>query len=249
MLFPDGLHAHLAFILFAGIAVYTQNLTGFALALVLLGLVGFTDVVPLEDAINAVSIIAIVNATLFLYRRRPFKLESSFRPAIFGSLVGYFVGMGILGLLSSHSLNLLKTLLGLCIIACALLLWRAAKPSAVPYGAARFAWIGGVSGILGGLFSAPGPPLVYAAYRQPWPLRTIQDSLVFCFGVGAALRLVVMGATGQVSGQAVLLGLESLPVVIAVTAIAANRKPPFSRKVLQHLVCILLLCAGVGMLI
>jgi len=249
MLLPDGLHAHLVFILFTGIAVYTQNITGFALALVLLGLVGFTEIVPLEDAINAVSILAVVNAVLFLYKRRPFKLEASFKPAIHGSLLGYFVGMGVLGLLSAHSLNLLKSLLGLCIIACALLLWRAAKPVANPYGAGRFAWIGAISGILGGLFSAPGPPLVYAAYRQPWPLRTIQDSLVFCFGVGAMLRLVVMGVTGQISGQAVLLGLESLPVVIAVTMLAADRKPPFSKKALQHLVCILLMCTGVGMLI
>lgn len=249
MQLPEGLHIHLAFILFTGIAVYAQNITGFALALVLLGLVGFTNIVPLDDAINAVSIIMTVNAVLFLYRRRPFRLEPAFVPAIFGSLLGYFAGMGILKLLSAHSFELLRMLLGLCIIGCALLLWRTAKPSDVPYGAGRFASIGGISGILGGLFSAPGPPLVYAVYRQPWPLRTMQESLILCFGIGAALRLLVMSATGQVSSQAVLLGMESLPVVLAITALAANRKPPFSRKVLQHVVCTLLVCAGVGMLI
>lgn len=248
MLFPDGLINHVAFILFTGIAVYAQNLTGFALALVLLGLVGFTGIVPLEDAINAVSIIAVVNAALFLYRRRPFRLEPAFRPAIGGSLVGYFVGMGILGILSSHSYELLKLLLGLSIIACALLLWRTAKPSALPYSAGRFGFVGWLSGILGGMFSTPGPPLVYAVYRQPWSLRTMQESLVFCFGIGAALRLVVMSVSGQVSAQAVLLGVESLPIVLAITALAVNRKPPFSRKALQHMVCILLICAGAGML-
>lgn len=249
MLVPDGLHIHLAFILFTGIAVYAQNLTGFALALVLLGLVGFTGIVPLEDAINAVSIITSVNAVLFLYRRRPFKLQSAFKPAIVGSLIGYFAGMGILTLISSHSFELLKVLLGACIIGCALLLWRTAKPADTPYGARRFAAIGGVSGILGGMFSTPGPPLVYAVYRQPWPLRIMQESLIFCFGIGAALRLAVMGATGQVSSQAVLLGLESLPFVLVITALAANRKPPISRKALRHVVCVLLICAGVGMLV
>jgi len=245
---PEELQVHLAFIFFTAIAVYTQNLTGFALALVLLGLVGFTNIVPLEDAINAVTIVAMVNAAIFLYRRRPIKLEASFRPAIHGSLVGYFVGMGILGLVSGSSLGLLRTLLGLSIMGCALLLWRSAKPADTPYGALRFASIGAASGILGGLFSAPGPPLVYAAYRQPWPLKTIQNSLVVCFGIGALLRLVVMGATGQISSQAILLGVESLPVVLLITAIGANRKPPISRKVLQHLVCILLMGSGLGML-
>lgn len=245
----DGLYVHLAFVLFTAIAVYIQNLTGFALALVLLGLVGFTNIVPLDDAINAVTIIAVVNAALFLYRRRPFSLEPAFKPAIGGSLVGYFAGMGALALLSAHSFELLRTLLGICIIACALLLWRSAKPAQTPYGGRRFAIIGGVSGILGGLFSAPGPPLVYAVYRQPWPLRTMQNSLVFCFGIGAAFRLVVMGGTGQISSQAVLLGVESIPVVLAITSFGANRQPPISRKALQHLVCILLICAGAGMLV
>ncbi|OWT62120.1 hypothetical protein CEY11_07725 [Candidimonas nitroreducens] len=239
----------MAFVAFAGLAVYTQNLTGFALALVLLSLVGSTNVVPLPDAINAVSIINIVNASYFLYRRRPFKLERTFRPAIAASFVGYFVGMGILTLLAAHAVGVLKSLLGVCIIGCALLLWRAAKPLQTPSSARAFALVGGVSGILGGVFSSPGPPLVYAVYRQPWPMKTIQETLVFSFGIGAAFRLAVMGLAGQVSMQAVLLGLESLPVAFLITTFAANRKLPCSREVLRHIVCVLLACAGLGMLI
>ncbi len=249
MLFPEALHIHLIFILFTGIAVYAQNLTGFALALVLLGLVGFTNIVPLEDAINAVTIIAVVNAALFLYRRRPLRFEPAFRPAVVSSLIGYFPGMGALTLLSAQSFGVLRVLLGLCIIACALLLWRTAKPSDTTYSAPAFALAGGLSGVLGGLFSTPGPPLVYAVYRQPWLLKTMQESLVLCFGVGAALRLVFMVVTGQISSQAVLLGVEALPVVFAITAFSTNRKPPVSRKTLQHLVCVLLICSGVGMLV
>jgi hypothetical protein len=47
------LAAHLTFLVFVAGAVYAQALTGFALALILLGLVGATDLVPLTDAVNA----------------------------------------------------------------------------------------------------------------------------------------------------------------------------------------------------
>jgi len=215
---------------------------------VLLSLVGSTSIVPLPDAINAVSIINVVNATFFLYRRRPFKLQPEFRWVIAGSVAGYFLGMGALTLLASRAFGALQTLLGVSIIVCALLLWRAAKPYAAVSRAGSFALVGGISGILGGLFSSPGPPLVYMAYRQPWPIKTIQESLVFSFGVGAALRLVVMGLSGQISKQAVLLGVAALPIVFIVTGLAANRRPPCSRETLRHVICALLAFAGIGML-
>ena len=55
---------HALFLLFVALAVYAQNLTGFALALILLGLIGITDLVPLTDAANAVtSLCTIMSVT------------------------------------------------------------------------------------------------------------------------------------------------------------------------------------------
>jgi hypothetical protein len=89
---------------------------------------------------------------------------------------------------------------------------------------------------------------VYVVYRQPWPLARIQESLIFAFGVGALLRLVVLGLAGQIGAQSLLLAAEAIPVVLLVTLLSANRKPPVSRETLKHLVCLLLIAAGVGML-
>ena len=165
------------------------------------------------------------------------------------SFPGYIVGMGLLVMLAAGAFDTLRFLLGLSIIVCALLLWRSGKPYEEPSSPRTFAIMGGVSGILGGLFSSPGPPLVYVTYRQPWPLRAIQESLIFSFGVGTAFRLIVLGSTGQISMQSVLLGVTSLPVAFLVTAWAANRPPPCSRKILQHVVCTLLILSGAGMLV
>lgn len=244
-----GIHVHVMFIVFVGLAVYAQNLTGFALGLVLLGLVGLSNLIPLVDAANAVTILTMTNACLFLYKRRPVKLQPAMKPAVIASTVGSFLGMGVLTFLAANATSVLRILLGMCVIGCALLLWRSAKPYETASGVGTFTCVGAVSGLLGGMFATPGPPLVYAVYRQPWPMTTIQESLIFSFGVGAALRLTVMTATGQVSRQAVQLALEALPVLFLITVYAANRRPPVSKETLQRIVCILLICAGIGILV
>jgi uncharacterized protein len=76
------MRTHLLFLMFVAVAVYAQNLTGFALALILLGLVGATDLVPLVDAVNAVTVIIAATACTFLYRRWPLQLERSLWPAV-----------------------------------------------------------------------------------------------------------------------------------------------------------------------
>lgn len=244
-----NLTSHLLFVLFVAFSVYVQNLTGFALSLMLLGLVGLTHLFPLPDVVNAMSFLVVMNAATFLYRRRPICVESAMKAAVLASMAGSFLGMGILTYLAANAVHLLRTLLGLIVIGCALLLWRMAKPHVKTSPPRIFAAVGVLSGVLGGMFSTSGPPLVYLVYRQPWPLERIQESLIFAFGVGALLRLSVMGLAGQISAQSLLLAAEAVPVVLLVTLLTANRKPPVSREMLRQIVCVLLIGAGAGMLI
>ena len=246
---PANIAANVLFVLFVAFSVYVQTLTGFALALMLLGLVGLTQLFPLPDAVNAVSFITVINAVTFLRRRRPIRIEPVMKTAVLASMAGSFVGMGILTYLAAHSLHLLRTLLGLIVIGCALLLWRMGQPRETTSPPRVFAAVGALSGVLGGMFSAAGPPLVYVVYRQPWPLERIQESLIFAFGVGALLRIVVLGLAGQISVQSLLLAAEAIPVVLLVTLFSANRKLPVSRATLKHIVCALLIAAGAGILL
>lgn len=240
---------HLVFICFVVIAVYAQNLTGFALALILLGLVGLVDLVPLPDATNAVTVLSIVNAVMFFYRRRTARVEPAIVPAIWASLVGVLVGMAILTYLAANAYQVLRLILGVSVVACALLLWRAAKPLARTSGPGYFTLIGSLSGVLGGMFSTAGPPLVYAVYRQPWPLARMQESLIFCFGVGGLLRLVVMVASGHFSKLSMLLAAEAIPVTLIVTALSATRAPPVSAATIRKAICVLLIISGLSMFV
>jgi hypothetical protein len=238
---------HLLFLLFVALAVYAQNLTGFALALILLGLVGVTNLVPLTDAVNAVTVMILVNAIVFLWRRWPLRLERSLWPAVASSLVGAVAGIVLLTWLAGAAYQVLRLLLGISIVACALLLWQAARPLATVSSARSFLWVGGLSGVLGGMFSAAGPPLVYLMYRQPWETARIQESLILFFGMGALLRLAIVVPAGHFSPHAVQLAAEAVPVVLLVTAFAAGRPSPMSPRLLKGLVCVLLIATGAGM--
>lgn len=240
---------HVLFGVFVATAVYAQNLTGFGFALVLLGLVGVTDLVPLPDAANAVTVLIIVNALMFFFSRRTARVERAILPAVGASLVGALAGMALLAFLAANAYEALRIILGLSVVICAVLLWRAATPFSTTSCAGYFTLVGSLSGILGGMFSAAGPPLVYAVYRQPWPLERIQESLIFSFGVGAILRLVIMAVTGHFSSLAAVLAVEGIPVTLIVTALSATRPPPISKEILRAVVCILLVGSGLGMLI
>jgi uncharacterized membrane protein YfcA len=158
---------HLLFLMFVALAAYAQNLTGFALALILLGMVGATDLVPLPDVVNAVTVIALTNSCTFLYRRWPVRLEQSLWLAVASSIPGTVAGTLLTAWLAGAAYEVLRLLLGLCIVSCALLLWRAAEPLKTGSSQGAFVLAGGISGLLGGMFSASGPPIVYLMYRQP----------------------------------------------------------------------------------
>jgi uncharacterized protein len=108
---------------------------------------------------------------------------------------------------------------------------------------------GGISGLLGGLFSAPGPPLVYLMYRQPLAHARIQESLVLFFGMGALLRLALVVPAGQFSIDAAQLAAEAIPIVfIVVTSFAAGRPPPLPLTLIKAVVCLFLVATGAGMI-
>jgi uncharacterized protein len=243
------LATHVTFLLFVAGAVYAQALTGFALALILLGLVGATNLVPLTDAVNATTIIGFCTAWLFLYRNRALRVEKVLVPTVIASAGGVLVGALLLVWLAGTAYQVLRLVLGASIVACAVSLWRAAQPLPAMSSAKTFAITGGIAGIMGGMFSAGGPPLVYLLYRQPRPLTWIRQSLMVFFGFTTSLRLFIVVPSGQFSLFAVQLAAEALPVVFLMTYFAVRHPVPLSPKLFRGLICVLLITTGVSMAI
>lgn len=225
-------------------ATYAQNLTGFAFSLILLGLVSVFHVASVSEAANAAMVLTLVNAFTY-FRARPGSVPwRLMKPALNGSTVGVIVGLMLLAWLSGGAVAWLRGLLGVSILGCAALLVLQARPLVQVSGPLSFAVIGGLSGILGGLFSSSGPPIVFHMYRQPLDRELVRRALLLMFAFNALVRLVIVLPTGQFSAYSALLAGCALPVVYAVTTLHHKRPLQVSPTVLKWLVSGLLAAAG-----
>lgn len=239
---------HALFLLSVALASTVQNLTGFAFGLVLLGLAALFEAAPLPLLSHVVSVLVLVNALTLFQRSRPQFSPGVMAPTLAGSLVGVLIGVLLLHWLSRHWLPMMQGLLGLVILLAALDLLLRPKPQAQLSAPSRFAAFGLASGVLGGLFSTAGPPLVYHFYNQPLPIERIRDALIAVFALNALLRLALMAVDGQLDGRVLLLSLEALPLVWLITRLMADRPLPLPPQLLRRLVCALLVGVALSLL-
>lgn len=241
----------LTFLLFlasVGIAAYCQNLTGFAFALLLLGMVGAFGLMPITDAANVSSILSLVNAWAYWrYNRVTFDWVL-LRPVLTSSLLGVLGGVVLLEWLSTNAVTTLRLLLGVAIIGCSVLLLAQAAPRDKPSGKPALWFFGGLSGLLGGLFSTSGPPMVYHLYREPMDRGAVRECLFMMFAANAALRLVLVAGSGHFAWRSLLLAVFAVPVVAGVSWWQARHPPRISRRAVEWLVCGLLMLAGVSLI-
>ena len=239
--------AHLGFLLCVALATFAQNATGFAFGLLLLGLTSLLQLAPVETVANVSSVLTLVNACILL-RRRPALRLRLLLAVLACSVVGVVAGVELLGVLGQHARNLLQMLLGTTIVLCSLLLVFQAQ--ALPR-LSRWPVFSGfalLSGMMGGMFSSAGPPLVYQLYRQPLPAEVVRDTLILVFACNALLRLVLVSASGRFDSAAGYLSLEALPLVLLLTRYMRNNPPKFSPRTLRLGVFALLLLAGASLL-
>ncbi len=238
----------LVFMLCVAFATYAQNLTGFAFSLILLGLVSVFHVASVHDAANAAMVLTLVNAFTY-FRARPGEVPwKLMKPALNGSTVGVLVGLILLSWLSGSAVAWLRGLLGVSILGCAALLVLQARPLPRVSGAASFAMIGALSGVLGGLFSSSGPPIVFHMYRQPLERELVRRALLLMFAFNALVRLVVVLSTGQFSWYSALLAASAIPVVYAVTRLHHRLPLRLSPGALKWAVASLLAVAGITLI-
>jgi len=236
------------FLLCVAVATAAQTLTGFALGLVLLGLVSMFHLAPLADAANVVSILSLANALVLLKGARSAVNLPLLRDTVIGSSVGVVVGVVLLGWLSGNVVLALRGLLGITILGCATLMMVSVTPLRERSSRTAFHFYGIVSGVMGGLFSSAGPPLVYQFYRQPLPLAAIRQTLGLVFAFNAVLRLVLIVPSGHFSLSALWLSTVAVPLVLVVTWLLQRHPPGWSPRVVRTAVCGLLVLAGSSLL-
>ena len=236
------------FMALVGLAAFCQNLTGFAFGLIFVGVAGATQLMNIADAANVACLLSIVNGVSYLRAHRFEPNWLMLKPMLISSVIGVVGGVILLHWLSGNALNGLRMLLGLVIVLCAFLLLMQKKVQDKPSGLVAL-WVAGVSsGLLGGLFATPGPPMVYHLYRQPLDRMLVRHCLFAMFISCSVLRAVMVAAEGQLNWEVLGWTAIAFPVVTGVTWWNAKHPPGLPRRLVEWLVCGLLILSGLSLL-
>ncbi|UXH76927.1 sulfite exporter TauE/SafE family protein [Roseateles amylovorans] len=238
---------YLLFGLCAGVAAYVQTLTGFAFALVLLGLTASLQLGPVGCSADAASLLVLLNVAAYLRHHPVTPAWRVVLPALPSSAIGVAAGLLLLHWLSAQAGRHLAAALGVTIMVCAGLMLIPRRAKETPSGPLGYAVAGACSGLLGGLFSAAGPPLVLHMYRQPLPVQVVQQCLMLATAFNSALRLLMVAGTGHLSTEALWLALAAAPMVLIVHAVHRRYPPPLNAQHIRRLAALLL--GGAGLLL
>ena len=236
------------FMALVGLAAFCQNLTGFAFGLIFVGVAGATGLMNIADAANVACLLSIINGISYM---RAYRLEPDWvmlKPMLISSVLGVVGGVLLLHWLSGNTLNGLRMLLGLVIVLCAMLLLMQKKALDQPSGPVSM-WVAGVSsGLLGGLFATPGPPMVYHLYRQPLDRMLVRHCLFAMFVSCSLLRAAMVAVEGQLNWAVMGWTALAFPVVTGVTWWSARHPPAWPKRLVEWLVCGLLILSGASLL-
>ena len=236
------------FMALVGLAAFCQNLTGFAFGLIFVGVAGATGLMNIADAANVACLLSIINGVSYM---RAYRFEPDWamlKPMLISSVLGVVGGVLLLHWLSGNTLNGLRMLLGLVIVLCAMLLLMQKKALDQPSGPVSM-WVAGVSsGLLGGLFATPGPPMVYHLYRQPLDRMLVRHCLFAMFVSCSLLRAAMVAVEGQLNWAVMGWTALAFPVVTGVTWWSARHPPAWPKRLVEWLVGGLLILSGASLL-
>lgn len=230
-------------------ASYAQAVTGFAFGLILMGSAILLNLAPVATMAILISLLSLCNCAVALYRNYRNLDRQLILPSLLASSVFLLLGYWILTVLSARDAYWLQIILGLAIVLSSLLLIFRPRPQVRRSRTSSFLFFGGIAGLMSGLFSTSGPPLVYQFYRQPIAQKVIRDSLLLIFAITSIQRLTVVAVTGELTRALLLLAFSALPPVLVFTWLGRRWPPPVSDHTLRRFAFSLLLLAGVSLML
>ena len=228
---------------------YIQAVTGFALGLIVIALSALFGIMSIELASIVVTVITLSNASVALWQSGCQVRWSRIIPLVIASAPTIYLGLLLLNEMNDASQELLRILLGVTIVGCSLMLVFNPKPLAKESSLVTFGMLGFTSGILGGLFAAYGPPLIFQFYRQPLRLSIIRDSLLMGFLILSLERIGFLVLEDAMPMQALLQAALALPVTLTFTLLGGKLPPPLSDQAMRRLAFVLLMLAGIGIIV
>jgi uncharacterized membrane protein YfcA len=202
------------FLLIVAFGSYVQASTGFALGLIVIGAVTLLDLAPIALTATVLNILALILSISVLWRQHYEVHWKTVRSMGVGIVPGVALGLALLHALSDSAPVLLKSVLGIVILTAGVVLMLRPHPRRTLAPTPMGAITGLAGGILGGLFSTAGPPIVFFLYRQPLEITVIRSTLLMVFAVNGATRLVLNTLCGDLTLEVATLTALAIPMVL-----------------------------------
>jgi len=169
---PEGLALFLAVV---AVGAWLQSVTGFALALSLLGTMTLFELAPIQVTAVVVSLLGLAGSLIALIGQTRAIQWRRLWPIAAGMLPTVALGVWLLDRLAVSTTGSLQLVLGLFIVAggALMLLQPATRKRPARW---RTGYLAGLlGGLFGGLFAAVAPPVVFHLYRGLSPLPRADD--------------------------------------------------------------------------
>ncbi|TKB02806.1 sulfite exporter TauE/SafE family protein [Alteromonas portus] len=218
-----------------GLATLLQTLSGFGFGLMVVSSFTLFGILPLTATTFVVSFLSLFNSVSLVIKNTEQINRRAFTILLLSGIPFMGIGYALLEYLSVGMATWLNLLLGFAILSCCGLLLvkrKHAKPSGRAYG---FTIAGALGGLLGGLFSTFGPPVVFQCYRQTWPINEIRLTLLAVFSVTSLIRLAIIPFGTLPSKDVLISAVLAIPVILVFTRlgrILAARVPASSVRLL-----------------
>jgi len=237
------------FLILVFVGAVVQSLTGFAMALIILGGVAALGLAGISETAAVVSILSLFNAGLALRYNYRLIDYSLLKTMSIGMVPAVFAGLLILEYMSESFSELLRISLGIMIISAGVLLFL--KPTPYPSISRPLTqgMIGALGGLMAGTYGAGGAPLAYLLYRQPLEFTIVRATLLGLFAISTLARTILVGASGNLNSTVVGLVVLCLPIVLVATLVSVKFGKYFPDAVLRKFTFILLMLVGAFLIV
>ncbi|WP_228040945.1 sulfite exporter TauE/SafE family protein [Nodosilinea sp. LEGE 07088] len=221
-------------------AAFVQGVTGFAFAMVSMGVL--SGVTSVQLAAPLVALAALTNHTAqCLYYRRAFD-----RIIVAQLLLGAVLGIPF-GLLALRFLPETWMLIALGSVILAYSLYSLVGPRGGQLLKSK-RWIYGagfLSGALNGSYNLPGPPVVVYASSQNWPQERFKGNLISFFWVNAVLVVIGHSLDDRFSVQIIHQFLLAIPGILLGQFLGVSLSKHLNPPMFQKITAVILAITGV----
>jgi uncharacterized membrane protein YfcA len=230
-------------VLIVFVAIFTQSLTGFGLALISMPLL--TALLGVGTAAPMVALFGLLaEVVLLIYYRQAINVRVIWR-LIAASVVGVPVGILVIRSLDE---GVVLSALGVIVAGYALYALLKLRLPAID-GPAWAYGIGFLAGVLGGAYNTSGPPVIVYGNCRGWPPEEFKANLQGFFLLTTVVVTVSHGLAGNYSAEVLGHTLLALPAVVAGLAVGLALSKRVSAEGFRTLVLWLLLGLGVWLIV